>query len=158
MAYALLKLLHLGAVVIWLGGMFFTLYCLRPAAAGLPPPQRVPFMADVLRRFFGIVQWVVLAVLGSGLAMIALVTATSRKTGVSFNMPADWMVMAGVGVLMAAIFGHVRFALYKRLARAAAAQDWQAGGAALTEIRFWVGANLALGAVVLAVVRLGSVS
>jgi uncharacterized membrane protein len=104
------------------------------------------------------VQWVVLAVLASGLAMVAHVTWTSRKTGLSFNMPADWMVMAGVGLLMAAVFGHVRFALYKRLQHAAAAEDWHAGGAALTEIRFWVGANLALGVLVLLVVRLGSVA
>jgi len=33
-------------------------------------------------------------------------------------MPMSWMVMATLGLLMMAIFGHIRFVLYKRLQRA----------------------------------------
>jgi uncharacterized membrane protein len=53
--------------------------------------------------------------------------------------------MSLVGVLMIAIFGHIRFVLYKRLDRAVQAGDVPAGGAALASIRQWVGVNLALG-------------
>ena len=73
-------------------------------------------------------------------------------------MPVEWMVMASLGVLMFAIFGHIRFALYKRLSRAVTAQDWPAGGAALASIRFWVMVNLAFGVVIVAVTLLGAVS
>jgi len=156
MGYALLKLLHLGSVVIWIGGMFFALFCLRPAAATLEPQVRVPFMAKVLGGFFSIVLWLALAAIASGVAMVVWVAQTARSTGAPFNMPADWMAMAALGLLMLAIFGHIRFALYKRLQRAVTAQDWKAGGAAITEIRFWVGANLSLGALIIVIVVLGA--
>lgn len=156
MGYALLKLLHLGSVVVWIGGMFFTLFCLRPAAATLEAAVRVPFLALVLGRFFSIVLWLALAAIASGSVMVMRVAQTTRSTGAPFNMPVDWMAMAGLGLLMFAIFGHIRFALYKRLQRAVSAQDWKAGGAAVTEIRFWVGANLALGTLIIVIVVLGS--
>ena len=158
MGYALLKLLHLGSVVIWVGGMFFALFCLRPAAMSLPPPTRVPFMADALGRFFNIVLWVALATIGSGVALVMRVAQTTRQTGAPFNMTLDWMVMAVLGLVMLAIFGHIRFALYKRLQRAVTAQDWPAGGAALGAIRTWVAVNLGLGALIILVVLLGTMS
>jgi uncharacterized membrane protein len=158
MAYALLKLLHLGSVVIWVGGMFFALFCLRPAAMSLPPPTRVPFMADALGRFFNIVSWLALATIGSGVAMVMRVAQATRQTGAPFNMTLDWMVMSVLGLVMLAIFAHIRFALYKRLRRAVAAQDWPAGGAALGAIRTWVAVNLGLGTLIVLVVLLGAVS
>jgi uncharacterized membrane protein len=156
MGYALLKLLHLAASMVWIGGMFFALYCLRPAAMTLEPPVRVPFMANALGRFFSVVLWVALAALASGVAMVARVGQTTRQTGAPFNMPADWMAMGALGVLMLVVFGYVRLVLYKRLQRAVASQAWPAGGAALTEIRFWVGVNLAFGALIVVVVVLGA--
>lgn len=158
MAYALLKLLHLGSIVIWVGGMFFAIFCLRPAAMNLSPPTRVPFMADALGRFFNIVLWLALATLGSGVAMMMQAAKATRQTGAAFNMPLDWMVMAVLGLVMMAIFGHIRFALYKRLQRAVVALDWPAGGAALGAIRTWVAINLGIGTLILLVVLLGKVS
>lgn len=156
MGYALLKLVHLGSAIVWIGGMFFALFCVRPAAMTLEPSVRVPFMANALGRFFSVVMWVALAALASGVAMVVRVGQTTRLTGAPFNMPADWMAMAVLGVLMLAVFGHIRFALYKRLQRAVAAQDWPAGGAALADIRFWVGVNLAFGALIVVVTVLGA--
>ena len=46
---------------------------------------------------------------------------------------------------MVAIFGHIRFVLFKRMDHAVAAADWPAAAAALAAIRRWVGVNLALG-------------
>ncbi len=158
MAYALLKLLHLGSVVIWVGGMFFALFCLRPAAMSLPPAVRVPFMADALGRFFNIVVVVALAAIGSGVAMVMRVAQTTRLTGASFNMTLDWMVMSVLGLVMLAIFGHIRFVLYKRLQRAVVAQDWAAGGVALGFIRTWVAVNLGIGTLIVLVVLLGAMS
>jgi uncharacterized membrane protein len=59
--------------------------------------------------------------------------------------------MATLGVLMVAIFMHIRFALFKRLGRAVAASEWEAGGLALAQIRTWVSINLGIGIVVLLV-------
>lgn len=150
MLYATLKLLHVLSIVVWVGGMVFTLFFLRPAAMQLPPPQRVPLMHATLQRFFAAVLVAVVVVLASGLWMIGRVAKETVQAGLSFNMPLDWTLMAGLGVLMMAIFAHIRFALYKRLDKAVAAQDWPAGGAALASIRTWVGVNLAIGVVIIA--------
>ena len=68
-------------------------------------------------------------------------------------MPATWIVMSILGLVMMAVFGHIRFALFKRLERAVEAKDWPAGGKALESIRKWVALNLALGLVIIIVLR-----
>ena len=47
--------LHLAAAITWLGDVSFMLFALRPAALQLAPPQRLPLIADVLRRFLKLV-------------------------------------------------------------------------------------------------------
>ena len=39
MGYALVKLAHLAAVIVWVGGMVFAHFFLRPSLALLEPPQ-----------------------------------------------------------------------------------------------------------------------
>ena len=61
MFYALSKLLHLSAAIVWLGGMTFMLMALRPVAgAQLQPPQRAPLLLAVMGRFFPLV-WLSIA-------------------------------------------------------------------------------------------------
>jgi len=102
-------------------------------------------MNEVLGRFFKAVLVASLLALASGVWMLGRVAKQAVQSGGSFSMPLDWSVMSVVGVLMIAIFGHIRFVLYKRLDRAVQAGDVPAGGAALASIRQWVGVNLALG-------------
>jgi uncharacterized membrane protein len=158
MLYALLKFVHLYTVVIWVGGMVFALFCLRPAAMTLPPPTRVPLMHAALGRFFNVVLVSSVLTLLSGGWLMSRVAQTTHQTGAKFNMPIEWMVMASGGVLMFAIFGHIRFALFKRLTRAVSASDWPASGAALASIRTWVGVNLAIGTLIIAAVVLGTMT
>lgn len=150
MLYATLKLLHVLSIVVWVGGMVFAHFFLRPAAMQLPPPQRIPLMHATLQRFFRTVVVAVLVVFVTGGWMIGRAAKETVQAGLAFNMPLDWTLMAALGVLMMAIFAHIRFALYKRLDRAVAAQDWPAGGSALASIRTWVSANLAIGVVIIA--------
>ncbi|MBW8315894.1 MAG: hypothetical protein A3B67_04500 [Burkholderiales bacterium RIFCSPHIGHO2_02_FULL_66_10] len=149
MIYAILKLLHILAIVVWIGGMVFAHFFLRPAALQLPPPQRVPLMHGTLQRFFAAVLVSIATVLVSGLWMIGRLAKETVQAGLAFNMPLDWTIMATLGIVMMAIFGHIRFALFKRLSKAVAASDWPAGGAALASIRTWVGINLAIGVVII---------
>jgi len=143
----LLVLIHLLAVVVWVGGMFFAHYCLRPVAAvQLPPPQRLPLMQAVLGRFFSIVTVALLALWGSGIVRLAQTGAGS---------PWNWHAMTTVGLAMTVIFGVIALRFYPRLRAAVAAQDWPAGGAALNRIRVLVMTNLILGAVALALAVLG---
>ncbi len=152
--YSLLKTVHVLAIVLWVGGMLFTHFFLRPAVQALEPPQRLRLMHDVLGRFFGTVLWAALLVLASGLWMIGRSAAQAVRAGGSFAMPLGWTVMAGLGLLMIAIFGHLRFALYKRLTRAVTASQWPDAAAAMAQIRRWVGVNLTLGVIVIAVALL----
>ena len=145
MLLAVLKAVHVLAVVLWVGGMAFAHFFLRPSLAVLEPAQRVKLMHAVLGRFFAAVLWAAGLVLASGLWIIGRVAKQAVQSGGSFSMPLDWSVMSVVGLLMIAIFGHIRFVLYKRLDRAVQAGDMAAGGAALASIRQWVGVNLALG-------------
>jgi uncharacterized membrane protein len=154
MLFILFKLLHLLAVIIWVGGMFFAHFFLRPAVQGLQPAERVTLMHGVLKRFFAMVLVLVAVVLASGAGMIGSIHAMAAQAGSRFSMPVSWIVMAILGLVMMAVFGHIRFALFKRLDLAVQARDWPAGGKALASIRQWVAFNLALGLAIVVVVRL----
>ncbi len=154
MLYNALKLVHVLSIIVWVGGMVFAHFFLRPAAQSLEPPQRVRLMHDVLQRFFAAVTAAVVLVLVSGLWMIGGAAKQAVQTGDVFSMPLDWTIMATLGVVMIAIFGHIRFALFRRLQRAVAASDWPSGAKALGSIRSSVGVNLALGVVIVVVTLL----
>ncbi len=155
MLYASLKLIHLLSIIVWIGGMVFAHFFLRPAAQALEPAARVRLMHQVLQRFFAAVLVAVVLVLASGLWMIGQSAREAAQSGGRFAMPMAWTVMATLGLLMVAIFGHIRLILFKRLLRAVAASDWPVGGKALAGIRTWVGVNLVLGVLTLVVALLG---
>lgn len=149
MLFILLKIIHLLAVIVWLGGMAFAHFFLRPAVAQLDPPTRVTLMHDVLQRFFAAVLVIVVLVLLSGLGMIGYTHHLAAQVGAKVPMPLSWIIMGTLGIVMVLVFGHIRFALFKRLARAVQATDWPAGGKALGQIRSLVALNLALGTVII---------
>ena len=151
MIYATLKTLHVLSIIVWVGGMVFVHFFLRPAVAALDPPARLRLMHDVLGRFFKAVLVASLLTLASGVWMLGRVAKQVVQSGGTFEMPLAWTLMAVLGVVMVAIFMHIRFALYKRLRRAVAASDWNAGGVALAQIRRWVSINLGLGVLVVLV-------
>ena len=142
-------LLHVLAVVIWVGGMFFAYMALRPAAVQtLEPPQRLPLWAATFQRFFPWVWLSVASLLGSGFYLIA-VYGGFAAVGLHIS------IMLGIGILMMLIFGHVYFAGFSRLQRGVAAKDWKATGAALGQIRMLIGINLSLGLINIFVAILG---
>ena len=158
MIYAALKTVHLLSIIVWIGGMVFAMYFLRPAVASLEAPQRVRLMHEVLGRFFNAVLWAAGLTLASGLWMIGRIAKAAVQSGGNFAMPLEWTVMAALGIVMIGIFGHIRFALYKRLSRAVTAAAWPAGGAALESIRTWVTVNLVIGVAIVVITLLGLAS
>ncbi len=145
MIYNTLKLAHLLSIIVWIGGMVFAHFFLRPAVQRLEPAQRVPLMHGVLQRFLGAVAIAIVVVLTSGLGMIG---AVSMGSGGAFSMPLQWTIMATLGLVMMAIFAYIYFALLDRLERAVAASDWSAGGQALARMRTWVGISLLIGVLI----------
>jgi uncharacterized membrane protein len=135
------------AVIVWVGGMFFAHYCLRPvAAAQLQPPQRLPLLAAVLGRFFTFVGLALVLLWGTGIARFAQVGAA---------IPGNWHAMAGLGLVMTIIFLLIVFRYYRRMRAAVTDQDWPVAGKAMNTIRMLVQTNLALGFVTVAVAVLG---
>jgi uncharacterized membrane protein len=163
MTYALLKTLHLFAVLLWVGGMLFVLAFLRPSLAALQPPERLLLMREVLRRFFAAVAVAVLLVIVTGFGMTGLAGMMARTSSQAAGAagaatpsawPLGWIVMAAIGLAMAVIFGHIRLALYTRFTRAMDGGDRPAAAAALNHIRIEVGVNLVLGLAAVAAVVL----
>lgn len=140
-----LVFLHLAAAIFWMGGMAFMVLALRPAAhAQLQPPVRLPLMAQVLQRFFAVV-----------IASIAVLLATGAWLLLQVRpAPPGWHAMAGLGLLMVLIFGHIYVAPYRRLRAAVAAADWPAGGKHMGQITLLAKVNLGLGWLAIAAVVL----
>lgn len=155
MLYAALKALHLLSIIVWVGGMAFAHFFLRPALAELEAPARVVLMRDVLGRFFSNVLSMILIALVSGVWMMWIFVDQALQTGTEMRIPLGWTFMAVVGLLMMAIFGHVRFVLFRRLHAAVLENKWTIGAAALASIRSWVRINLALGILVVVAAAAG---
>jgi uncharacterized membrane protein len=158
MFYATLKTIHLLSVIVWIGGMVFVQFFLRPVAGTLAPPERVRFMRDVLGRFFSAVWVAVGLILGSGLWMMGRMGRVEVQSGIKVSMPLEWIVMAVLGLVMVGVFCFIRFVLYQQLARAVTASAWPAGGVVLASIRTWVMVNLVIGVVIVAFTLLGASS
>jgi len=140
-------MLHVAAVVIWVGGMIFAHAFLRPVAASqLEPPQRLSLWVGVFKRFFPIVWICVITILVTGYGVILAYYPDGMK-GLAMHIN----LMMGLGIIMMLIFMHVFFAPFKRLKKAVEAQDWPAGGKALTQIRHLVGINMVIGLVTAAI-------
>ena len=153
--YATLKACHLLAVIVWVGGMAFVLFCLRPAARVLEPPARLALMHAAIRRFLAVVAVAIAVIFVCGVAMVAIAWSTASRAGLRFNMPLDWYVMFAVFFVMLAVFVHIRAALFPRLDAALREQRWADGATTLGTIRWEVSANLVLGVFVTVLVRLG---
>jgi uncharacterized membrane protein len=139
-------LLHLLAAVIWVGGMFFAHVALRPvAAAQLESPARLALWAGVFKVFFPWVFAAIATLLLTGYWMVLSFLGGFDAVGMHVHL------MIWSGYVMMLLFFHVFFAPFKRLKRAVAAGDWQAGGKNLAQIRVLVGVNLVIGLVVISI-------
>lgn len=143
----LLLFLHLAGAIFWMGGMAFMVMSLRPAAhAQLQPPVRLPLIVAVLHRFFMVVIASIAVLLVTGVWLLLQVPGAQAPRG--------WHVMAGLGLVMMLVFGHIFFAPWRRLQRAVAEQDWPEGGRRMNQIALLVKVNLAIGWIAIAAVLL----
>ena len=138
-------MLHVLAVIIWVGGMLFAHMQLRPVAASLlQPPERLKLWVGVFGRFFPWVWASIIVILVTGFWIISIVGGF-KGLGMHIN------VMMLVGIIMMFLFLHVFFAPYKRLKLAVAAEDWSTAGAKLAQIRTLIGINMMLGVLTVAI-------
>lgn len=138
--------LHLLAAVVWVGGMFFAHQALRPAAASvLEPPQRLPLWIHTFKRFFPWVWLAIALLIVTGYTMVFQVFGGMAGVGLHVH------IMQGLGWLMILLYMHVFFVPFKRMQRAVATGDFPAAAAQLAQIRRFVGINLSLGLIVIAI-------
>ena len=85
----LLLFFHLAAAIFWMGGMAFMVLAVRPVLANqLSPPQRLPVIAAVLKRFLTVVAASVAVLLATGIPML-LQSNVAR-------LPPGWHAMLGL--------------------------------------------------------------
>jgi len=138
-----LLFLHLISVTIWVGGMFFAYFCLRPAAVEiLEPPQRLPLWLATFKRFFKVTAVAVAIIVVTGLIMLL-------QVGFKYA-PIGWHIMLTTGLLMTATFIYVYAGLYPKLCKQCQASTWPEAGETLNKIRKMVGMNLALSVITIA--------
>lgn len=145
----LFKFIHLLAILIWVGGMFFAYVVLRQATAeALDPSQRLRLWAAVLRIFF---KWVWVAagvILITGFYLIYLYGGIAHVSRYVHTMLA-------VGLLMMVIHGYMFFTCYVPLSMLVAKRRWQEASEPLGMIRKLVAVNLVLGLFTVGVALIG---
>ncbi len=142
--------LHVLAAVIWVGGMFFGYFCLRPSLGVLNPPDPMRAQRAILQRFFAWVAAAVLVLLVTGYWMIF-----SPAFGGFAGLPLHVNLMQGIGWIMFLVFGHLYFAVWPKMRRAADAEDWPEAVARHNTIRRIIEINLTLGIVTVAIAASG---
>lgn len=142
--------LHILAVIVWVGGMFFAYLAARPVLAELETLLRARIWAGIFRRFFPWVWAAIAMLLASGIYMVF-----NSFDGFA-NAPLFVNLMMGLGVLMMALFGHINSAPYPRLKRAVEAKDAEQALKAMGQIRRVMGLNLALGILVVLIAMSGA--
>jgi uncharacterized membrane protein len=146
-----IKLLHLAAAIVWLGGMTFMLFALRPALiAQLQGMPRLELLAQVLQRFFAIVLGAVAVLLLTGLHLYG---AGAKAVGMP-SIPLGWHLMAGLGLTMILLFGHIYFAGFRGLKRAVQAADASLAASKAAQIHTLVVVNFVLGWAAVIAVRM----
>jgi uncharacterized membrane protein len=134
-----LNTLHLFAAALWIGGMFFSLFILRPVCLrALEGPARLMLMIGVMSRFFGTVWLLVPLLLLSGFGMLNGMNASAGAIG--------WHVilMLVIGLTMAAIFIYAFFIPFRRARQAYDIKDGATTGKQLEIIRKLVITNFGL--------------
>lgn len=143
------KLVHVLAVLVWVGGMFFAHVALRPAAVEvLPPPQRLALWDKVFRRFF---SWVWLSV---GLILLTGFYIIYQYGGMAYAPPYVHTMLL-LGLLMSVIYAYIFFGCYVPFSLHVAKQHWTEAGTVLGRIRGLVTVNLVLGIVTVVVAVVG---
>ena len=140
MMTGLLKVIHLLAAVLWIGGVFYAYAILRPSVGYLSGPDRRTLCARVFARFFGCVWVLIAALLISGYGMLFTAFGGFASAGYLHAMQLfGWLTIIAFVVLA--------FGPYRRLHAAVAAEDWPRAGEMIPRIRRLVHIILWLGVV-----------
>ena len=142
--------LHLIAINIWVGGMFFVVVVFSHVTAPMPLAQRLNYWHRALSRFFMLVWLAMLVLLGSGGVMIYEVF------GSPINSPLYVLLMASFALIMITIFIYIYFLPYRHFTRYLQAQDFTNAEYWLQQLRRLGKLNTGLGLCVVIIIGIGS--
>ena len=146
----LLSVVHLLAVIVWVGGMFFAHMVLRPSALELEAQPRISLWYRVLSRFFPWVWGVVILLPFSGHILYFLLSSSEPAQAIGHTR-----IMMVLGWVMIFLFVYIYFGLFRVLRVLVAGQRFPEAGQYLNRIRRVVGINLVLGLVTSTVAVVG---
>ena len=153
--YDYAKLLHLIAGIVWMGGMTFMLFALRPATLAVMQAQpRAILMGQVWKRFFALVLAAIVLLFTTGTHLYTQTFRAARLATGDGSVPLGWNIMLVLGIVMMLIFGHIYFAGFKKYKRAVAAADWPLAAKAAGLIHTMTLINFTIGWLAIAAVRL----
>lgn len=151
----IVKLIHLVAGILWMGGMAFMLMALRPAATALLQlPERVMLMGAVWKRFFPVVFVSIVALFTTGTNLYTTTFRAIKAATGQGSVPTGWNIMLVAGLLMMAIFAYIYWFAFAKFKRAMADLDWPAAGKVAAQLNSAMLVNFGLGWVAIVSVRL----
>ncbi len=137
---SILYTLHLLSAGLWVGGMFFAYFALRPVAASLlQPPLRLPLWNQTFKRFF---VWVWGFVIVLPISGYSIVFGFYQGMG---NVPITIHIMQLTGWIMIIIFAYVYWVPYRKMRHYLADSKLPEAGQCLNHIRKLIAINLTLG-------------
>ncbi|MEO5337688.1 MAG: CopD family protein [Magnetospirillum sp. WYHS-4] len=144
---ALLAALHALAAVVWVGGMSFAHFALRPSLPVLESPQPLRLWQQVFPRFFRLVWTAIVTLLATGYGLIFTMYGSFAAAPLAVHL------MQGTGLAMMGLFVFLFTRPYARFRAAAVAGNWPEAAKHQAQVRGIVHINLYLG---LATVALGA--
>lgn len=142
MAY--LIALHALASVVWVGGLFFLVAILRPAASRLPLADRLSLLSTAMGRFFLCVWIAIIVLLFTGNTMIFLLGGMGA-------VPVYIHLMQALGWVMFLLFGHMFFSPWRRVRVALGAGTLADASRAMNQLRILASVNLVIGLLVVVI-------
>jgi uncharacterized membrane protein len=142
--------LHVIAVIVWIGGMFFGLVALRPAMKGTDTLAAARFWNTLLSHYLPWLWAAIVVLLASGTYMVF------NGFGGFGQLPWFVQFMMGIGIFMMMLSGHLTFSAFKKLKRAVAADDEALAAKSMRQIRLITDVNLILGLLVVIVIMAGA--
>ncbi|HQT67485.1 MAG: hypothetical protein B7Z78_03810 [Rhodospirillales bacterium 20-60-12] len=132
-------ILHLLGLIIWVGGMAFSIIVLRPSITALAPADQLALHDRLFRKFFRLLWHIIPTTLLSGWAMIFLAYGGFAALPWSVN------AMQTIALVMTGIFLLIYFGPFNLFKTAYTANDAATAADQAQRIRRLITANLALG-------------
>lgn len=133
--------LHILAIIVFLGGLFFATVVFQPLARGLDSETASSLWQPMLSRFFAW-GWVsLLLILATGISLVFL------KFGGYSGTPMIHRANMAIGIPAIALFVYVFFGPWQQYRRTTLRRDWTAAHKAITRLQVVMRIILVLGLV-----------